>query len=91
MKYVFDYIWFNLSSTYTWKESLKWLATLIVVAAAMIITFFPNAGLHIQPFIMFLIGHVIWSIFAVVMKEWSLFFLNSCFIIIDVIGVIIRL
>lgn len=89
--YAFDYIWINLTANKKWQGGLKWIATAFVVFSAIVITIFPTSGLHIYPFVCFLTGHIIWAIFATLMKEWSLFFLNFCFIIIDAAGVVIRI
>lgn len=70
---------------------LKWFATLTVVSAAFLFTVWPNLGHQWWLLGMFLTGHIIWVIFAIVMKEWALLALNAAFVPIDLYGVLIRL
>ena len=89
--YAFDYLWFQVQTNSTYQQVLKWLATAIVVTAAYLFTVYPELGLESWLLAMFLIGHIIWTVFAAIMKDWALFGLNLAFVPIDLYGVIIRL
>ena len=91
LTYAFDYIWFKITTDKQWQTVLKWLASLHIAIAAVVITIWPEQALLPIPFAIFLAGHVIWSIFSALIKEWALFALNVFFVLLDAYGVIIRL
>lgn len=89
--YAFDYLWFKVQTDTKYQQTLKWLATSIVVAAAYLFTVYPELGHAWWLLGMFLTGHIVWVTFAFIMKEWALFALNLAFVPIDAYGVLIRL
>ena len=91
LPYAFDYFWFKLTTDKLWIETTKWIATAFVCVSAAVITIWPLTALDPHVFVGFLIGHVIWSFFTAIMKEWSLLALNLFFVGLDAFGVIIRL
>ena len=72
-------------------ENLKWVATGFITLSAIFVSFNVDWATEWWPFIGFLVGHVIWSIFAYRMREWSLFGLNFFFIFIDTYAIYIRI
>lgn len=89
--YTFDYVWLKVQTNKILQNIFKWTATSLICTAAIIITIWPQGALLPHPFIIFLIGHTIWTIFAFLMKDWALTALNLFFICLDTVGVIIRM
>lgn len=91
LPYAFDYIWFKITTDKNWQTALKWLASLHISIAAIVVTAWPDQALQPLPFAIFLAGHMIWSVFTSMMREWALFSLNMFFVCLDTYGVLIRL
>ena len=89
--YAFDYFWFKITTDKQWQTALKWLASIHISVAAIIVTGWPEQALLPLPFVIFLIGHIIWSFFTWILKEWALFALNLFFVGLDSYGTIIRI
>lgn len=71
---------------------MKWAATSFLVSGATIVSFFPHLAFGgAWVFSLFLIGHIIWSIYAYTLKEKSLLFLNIGFIPIDFYAMVVRI
>lgn len=73
-------------------ELIKWLATLFIMVPAALISFIPTiAETSIWIFILFAVGHIIWSVYAIRLREWSLLGLNAGFLPIDIWAMLIRI
>lgn len=71
-------------------EISKWSATTFMTISAILVSFKIEWSAVWWAFIGFLVGHVIWSWYAVKTKEWALFTLNFVFIFIDLYAILIR-
>jgi len=72
-------------------KRLSWIAVALIMGAAATITLYPTSAFFPHIFLVFLLGHVLLTIFNYRIKEWSQFSLNFVFIFIDLTGFIIRL
>lgn len=70
---------------------LKWLATASIMASALYISVVVESALLIWPFVGFLAGHILWTLFAYWMAEWPLLALNASFILLDAYAIWLRL
>lgn len=61
------------------------------MASAVGISIIIESALIVWPFVGFLVGHVLWTIFACRMREWSLFALNVSFVLLDTYAIWLRL
>lgn len=72
-------------------EQLKWLGTILMFCSALSVSFVVEWSTQAWAFSGFFLGHIIWSTYAMWMKEWSLFALNFVFLFIDTYAIYIRL
>lgn len=72
-------------------EILKWLATGFITLSALQVSFNLEWAMQWWAFLGFFTGHIIWSVFAIKMREWPLLALNFTFIFIDAYAMFIRI
>lgn len=65
---------------------LKWMSVIITILAALTISL--RVTEILTSYIIFLIGHILMFFVMLKVKDWSLFFMNLIWIIIDIIGII---
>ena len=65
---------------------LKWMSVIITIIAALTISL--RVAEILTSYIIFLIGHILMFFVMLKVKDWSLFFMNLIWIIIDIIGII---
>jgi hypothetical protein len=65
---------------------LKWMSVIITILAALTISL--RVTEILTSYIIFLIGHILMFFVMLKVKDWSLFFMNLTWILIDVIGII---
>lgn len=65
---------------------IKWLSVVITIIAALTISLRVIDVLF--SYYIFLIGHLIMSYVLFKFKDWSLFFMNMVWVIIDIVGII---
>lgn len=65
---------------------LKWMSVIITIIAALTISL--RVTEILTSYIIFLIGHILMFFVMLKVKDWSLFFMNLIWIIIDIIGII---
>ena len=87
----FEHIILMLSTSANWQVAFKWLATAFMAISALTVSFSVEwAGCSIA-FVGFLMGHILWAMSAVPMKENALLALNVGFIPVDLYAMYIRL
>ena len=70
---------------------LSWISSSLILAPVVVITLFPGSGASVWMFFAFLIGHVLLSAYTFLKKETALLFMNLGLIILDLVGIYIRL
>ncbi len=65
---------------------IKWLSVVITIIAALTISLRVIDVLF--SYYIFLIGHLIMTYVLFKFKDWSLFFMNMVWVIIDIVGII---
>lgn len=65
---------------------IKWLSVVITIMAALTISLRVIDVLF--SYYIFLIGHLIMTYVLFKFKDWSLFFMNMVWVIIDIVGII---
>ena len=67
-------------------DLLKWISVFVTILAALTISL--RLTEIITSYIIFLFGHILMFFIMLKTKDWSLFFMNLTWILIDVIGII---
>jgi hypothetical protein len=65
---------------------IKWLSVVITIMAALTISL--RVIDVVFSYYIFLIGHLIMTYVLFKFKDWSLFFMNMVWVIIDIVGII---
>jgi hypothetical protein len=65
---------------------IKWLSVVITIIAALTISL--RVIDVVFSYYIFLIGHLIMTYVLFKFKDWSLFFMNMVWVIIDIVGII---
>jgi hypothetical protein len=65
---------------------IKWLSVILTIIAALTISL--RVTEIVTSYYLFLIGHITMSFILYRDKDWSLFFMNLVWVIIDIIGII---
>jgi len=86
-----SYIWMVLNTSIDWQQRLKWMATSSMLVGATIISVSTEWANIVVPYLMFMLGHVIWGTFAHIMKDKPLFWLNVLFLPLDCYAIYLRL
>jgi len=86
-----QYIILMLSMSGAWQDSFKWAATGCMMISALAVSFSVELASEAFTFSGFLIGHIIWAVSAVSMKERALVVINIGLIPIDFYAMYIRL
>lgn len=80
-----------LGTSTKWQQSFKWLANAFMAISALTVSFSIEWAGYSVAFLGFLMGHILWALSAVSMKENALIMLNVGFIPIDLYAMYIRL
>lgn len=72
-------------------ELFKWAGTICMVISALAVSTVVEWSTQWWAFMGFFVGHLIWSTYAIIMREPSLFALNFIFLFIDMYAMGIRL
>lgn len=91
MTYAIEYFWILISYNTLYQSILKWTGNLFVGGAVIIFSIAPEIGFEPSLLAMFLVGHIIWSVMALAIKEYELLALNVFFCLMDTYGFFIRL
>lgn len=70
---------------------LQWTGTALITFSALLVSFSVELALVWWAFLGFLLGHIIWTVMAIDMRNWPLLGLNATFIFIDLYAMIIRI
>lgn len=71
---------------------MKWTATILMIFAAFLISVSPDLAANSAPtYAIFMVVHLIWAAYAIVMKEYSLLWMNIGLLPIDFYAIGIRL
>ncbi len=73
------------------EKLFKWIATISIILGAIFVSISTTYANMVFPFVLFLIGHIIWGIFATIIKEKQLFWLNVGFIPLDFYAIYLRI
>jgi hypothetical protein len=65
---------------------IKWISVAITIIAALSISL--RITNIVVSYYVFLVGHIIMAYILYKVKDWSLFFMNTVWIVIDIIGII---
>ncbi len=71
-------------------EVLKWTANAFIIVPAIIITVSILSASHIYPFVLFMVGHILWASFAFIQNDKPLIWLNIGLLPVDVYAMVIR-
>ncbi len=71
---------------------LKWTATVLMILGAFLISVSPELAADSAPtYSIFMVVHIIWASYAIIMKEYSLLWMNIGLLPIDFYAIGIRL
>ena len=89
LTYSLEYLWYNLCFNPLWQDRVKWIATFFIYASAVAMSL--STALRMEPIIFysFIIGHVLWGLVGLAMKDRPLVALNWGFIPLDIIAIVI--
>ncbi|MDP3008248.1 MAG: hypothetical protein Q8N30_04155 [Methylococcales bacterium] len=73
------------------KETAKWSGTVLFMVGSFLISAVPSLGMVWWPFFTFFVGHILWSIAGIMMKDRAVLALNIMYLPIDVYAICIRL
>jgi hypothetical protein len=79
-------LWPYILSVFILDFIIKWLSVIITIIAALTISL--RVTDIIISYYIFLVGHLIMSYVLYKDKDWSLFFMNFVWVVIDIIGLI---
>lgn len=65
---------------------IKWFSVVITIIAALSISL--RITNIVVSYYIFLVGHIIMAYILYKAKDWSLFFMNTVWVVIDIIGII---
>jgi len=65
---------------------IKWFSVVITIIAALSISL--RITNIVVSYYIFLVGHIIMAYIFYKAKDWSLFFMNAVWVVIDIIGII---
>ena len=65
---------------------IKWISVAITIIAALSISL--RITNIVVSYYIFLVGHMIMAYILYKVKDWSLFFMNAVWVVIDIIGII---
>lgn len=74
-----------------YNQTLRWIGTTLIVSSGIAVSVSLTQAILPWAYIGFLVGHGIWAVQALLMKEQSLFALNVFLGLIDTYAVVIRL
>lgn len=72
-------------------NTIKWIASVSVLIAAVSIIVYEKSALYVWPFIFYTIGSFCWLIAGIQTKDVPLALLNSFFVVVNIYGIIIRI
>ena len=67
-------------------KMIKWISVVITIIAALSISL--RITNIVISYYVFLVGHIIMAYVLYKQKDWSLFFMNMVWVIIDVLGIV---
>lgn len=73
-----------------WRECAKWVGTGLISTSAILVALSTDMSLAPLPFVGFFLGHIIWGLSALAMRENALIALNLGFIPFDTYAIFIR-
>jgi len=69
----------------------QWTGIALFAIGSIAISVYPNAGLVAWPFVLFLIGHLLWAISGIALKDKAIITLNVVYLPFDVYATVLRI
>lgn len=73
------------------KEFLKWAGTFLFAIGSILISASPQAATDIMPFAGFCVGHTLWLVAGILMRDKSIIGLNAMYLPFDFYAILIRI
>ena len=73
------------------QEIIKWIGTCFLTMSGIAVSINIKWATQWYAYAGFLSGHIIWSVFAVILEEWALLAMNIVFCLIDIYAIYCRI
>ncbi len=70
---------------------MKWFGTALFLFGSVIVSAFPHLTLQWWPFSAFLMGHCLWAVAGVMMRDNAVIALNFMYVPLDVYAMMVRM
>lgn len=92
MIHAFSYLCYLIQADYKYLQRFKWVGNIASYIAALTISVSIAASLEIWPFLLYMVGNVIWLMAALVIqpKDWPLAWMQIFFLSINSYAILLR-